>query len=140
MVVDLPLFFSYNRSMEQPQSPKVVRRKVETVLDVIRKSGYFEIFDIKEDYARKEITYTVLEEYSKQMSPNFELNWGDHKIGTMLSRIFVGSILHELKEEGIVGSYEDEQTEEVFFLTEKGRKLKPEYGDLITKINDRKSN
>ena len=126
--------------MEQPKSPKVVRRKVETVLDVIRKSGYFEIFDLKEDYARKEITHTVLEEYTKQMSSNFEMTWGDKKIGEMLSRIFVGSILHELKEEGIVGTYEDENTEEVFFLTKKGKKYNPEYGDLIYKINNRQSN
>ena len=126
--------------MEQPKSPKVVRRKVETVLDVIRKSGYFEIFDLKEDYARKEITHTVLEEYTKQMSSNFEMTWGDKKIGEMLSRIFVGSILHELKEEGIVGTYEDENTEEVFFLTKKGKKYNSEYGDLIHKINNRQSN
>lgn len=126
--------------MEQPKSPKVVRRKVETVLDVIRKSGYFEIFDLKEDYARKEITHTVLEEYTKQMSSNFEMTWGDKKIGEMLSRIFVGSILHELKEEGIVGTYEDENTEEVFFLTKKGKKYNSEYGDLIYKINNRQSN
>lgn len=126
--------------MEQPKSPKVVKRKVETVLDVIRKSGYFEIFDLKEDYARKEITHTVLEEYTKQMSSNFEMTWGDKKIGEMLSRIFVGSILHELKEEGIVGTYEDENTEEVFFLTKKGKKYNSEYGDLIYKINNRQSN
>ena len=126
--------------MEQPKSPKVVRRKVETVLDVIRKSGYFEIFDLKEDYARKEITHTVLEEYTKQMSSNFEMTWGDKKIGEMLSRIFVGSILHELKEEGIVGTYEDENTEEVFFLTKKGKKYNSEYGDLIYRINNRQSN
>ena len=126
--------------MEQPKSPKIVKRKVETVLNVIRKSGYFEIFDLKEDYARKEITHTVLEEYTKQMSSNFEMTWDDKRIGEMLSRIFVGSILHELKEEGIVGTYEDENTEEVFFLTKKGKKYNSEYGDLIYKINNRQSN
>ena len=126
--------------MEQPKSPKIVKRKVETVLNVIRKSGYFEIFELKEDYARKEITHTVLEEYTKQMSSNFEMTWGDKRIGEMLSRICVGSILHELKEEGIVGTYEDENTEEVFFLTKKGKKYNSEYGDLIYKINNRQSN
>lgn len=126
--------------MEQPKSPKIVKRKVETVLNVIRKSGYFEIFDLKEDYARKEITHTVLEEYTKQMSSNFEMTWGDKRIGEMLSRIFVGSILHELKDEGIVGTYEDENTEEVFFLTKKGKKYNSEYGDLIYKINNRQGN
>ena len=126
--------------MEQPKSPKIVKRKVETVLNVIRKSGYFEIFDLKEDYARKEITHTVLEEYTKQMSSNFEMTWGDKRIGEMLSRIFVGSILHELKDEGIVGTYEDDNTEEVFFLTKKGKKYNSEYGDLIYKINNRQGN
>ena len=119
--------------MEQPKSPKIVKRKVETVLNVIRKSGYFEIFDLKEDYARKEITHTVLEEYTKQMSSNFEMTWDDKRIGEMLSRIFVGSILHELKEEGIVGTYEDENTEEVFFLTKKGKSIILNTETLFTK-------
>ena len=75
--------------MEQPKSPKIVKRKVETVLNVIRKCGVLEIFDLKEDYARKEITHTVLEEYTKQMSSNFEMTWGDKRIGEMLSRILL---------------------------------------------------
>jgi DNA-binding PadR family transcriptional regulator len=33
-----------------------------------------------------------------------------------------GSILYELKDKGYVNSYEDDNTEEMFFLTKKGKK------------------
>ena len=32
-------------------------------------------------------------------------------------------VLYELKEKGLINSYEDDSTEEMFFLTEDGRKL-----------------
>jgi DNA-binding PadR family transcriptional regulator len=38
-----------------------------------------------------------------------------------LKDIIAGSILYQLKEKGYVNSYEDENTDEVFFLTEEGR-------------------
>jgi predicted transcriptional regulator len=34
-----------------------------------------------------------------------------------------GTILNELKTKGLVNSYEDDNTEEMFFLTEKGKKV-----------------
>ena len=40
----------------------------------------------------------------------------------MLKEMITGSILYELKDKGLVDSYEDDSTEEVFFLTKKGKK------------------
>lgn len=41
----------------------------------------------------------------------------------LLQKIVAGSLLSDLKERGLVNSYEDDNTEETFFLTEEGKKL-----------------
>ena len=48
-----------------------------------------------------------------------------------LKEIVAGTILYELKENGLVESYEDNQTEEVFFLTEEGKKLLRKKGENL---------
>ena len=44
----------------------------------------------------------------------------------ILKNIVAGSVLYSLKEKGYINSYEDEDTEELFFLTEEGRKYMEE--------------
>ena len=41
----------------------------------------------------------------------------------LLKELVAGSLLYELKQKGLVDSYEDDATEEMFFLTEEGKKL-----------------
>jgi len=55
-----------------------------------------------------------------------EFLWTEDEFEVILQKIIVGSILYELKENGVLNSYEDENTEETFFLTEKGKLLKDE--------------
>ena len=40
----------------------------------------------------------------------------------ILRELVAGSVLYELKDKGLVDSYEDDNTEEMFFLTEEGKK------------------
>jgi hypothetical protein len=41
----------------------------------------------------------------------------------ILKELIAGSVLYELKEKGLVDSYQDDTTDEMFFLTKKGKKL-----------------
>ena len=41
----------------------------------------------------------------------------------VLKELIAGSLLYELKDRGLVESYEGDTTEETFFLTKKGKKL-----------------
>ena len=50
----------------------------------------------------------------------------DEEFDQILKELVAGSVLYELKKKGLVDSYEDEVTEEMFFLTEKGKKLMKE--------------
>jgi hypothetical protein len=69
---------------------------------------------------------------------NGELNESDTELLTAkeaedyLNLVITESVLRSLQERGLIGSYEDENTEEVFFLTEMGKVMKNEiiYEDL----------
>jgi hypothetical protein len=47
----------------------------------------------------------------------------ENEFEQILKELIAGSILYELKDKGLVESYEDSTTEETFFLTKKGKKL-----------------
>ena len=48
--------------------------------------------------------------------------FNDDEFDVVLREIVAGIILYELKEKGLVDSYEDDSTDEMFFLTEEGKK------------------
>jgi hypothetical protein len=48
--------------------------------------------------------------------------FGEDEFDTLLKELVAGSILFELKGKGYIDSYEDEDTEEMFFLTDEGKK------------------
>ena len=50
----------------------------------------------------------------------------DDEFEIMLREIVAGSVLYELKDKGLVDSYQDDTTEEMFFLTKKGKKVNSE--------------
>lgn len=46
----------------------------------------------------------------------------EDEFNDILKNILAGSVLYSLKNKGYINSYEDENTEELFFLTEEGKK------------------
>ena len=57
--------------------------------------------------------------------------FNDDEFEVVLREIVAGSVLYELKEKGLVDSYEDETTEEMFFLTKKGKRVMKKKDGLI---------
>jgi hypothetical protein len=51
----------------------------------------------------------------------------------LLREFIAGSILNDLKDKGYLNSYEDDETEEMFFLTEEGKEF---LDKLNTEFND----
>lgn len=47
----------------------------------------------------------------------------EDEFDTILKELIVGSLLYSLKEKGYLNSYEDDETDETFFLTEKGKEF-----------------
>jgi hypothetical protein len=57
--------------------------------------------------------------------------FNDEEFEVVLREIVAGSVLYELKERGLVDSYEDETTEEMFFLTKKGKRVMKKKDELL---------
>lgn len=107
-------------------SPKKVEDHVQTILEALRETNFFIDFEIEEDYALKHFTELITEKYIENPSMDYDFFWTEEEFQVILNKIITGSIMYEMKESGILESYEDENTEEVFFLTEKGKKLSEE--------------
>ena len=105
-------------------APKVVLHHVENILEGLRESFFFDDYHIGEEYATKKLIGLVTEKYVENPTLELDFFWSEKEFSTILKTIVTGSIMYELKEQGVMDSYEDENTEEVFFLTELGKQVK----------------
>jgi hypothetical protein len=101
--------------------------KVEAIADDIIQTliedKFFEDFEIKDySYTRKR--------FCDELTAKFLLNgledegislFNDEEFDKILKEVIAEDILRTLQKNGLINSYEDENTEEVFFLTDKGR-------------------
>jgi predicted transcriptional regulator len=74
-------------------------------------------------FAIKTISDKLTEKFINGELENEELFTTDEFVA-MLQMIIAENVLRELQKKGLITSYEDENTEEVFFLTELGKQVK----------------
>lgn len=108
--------------MTKIYQPSIVEKANEIIL-ILEEEGFFSDNEIgnyefaltylKDKLTEKFITNGLDDEYGIFDEDEFE---------TILKEIIAGSILEELKRKGLVGSYEDEGHEEIYFLTDEGKK------------------
>ncbi len=103
--------------------PKIVNHHVNMIIMGLEESFFFTDYEISQEYAIKLFTELVTEKYIEDPTLENLVFWTEDEFQVILEKIITGSIMYSLKEEGIMGSYEDEQTKETFFLTEKGKEL-----------------
>ena len=105
----------------------IVIEKSKELIEILRETCFFEDYEIdNEEFAFNFLCEKLTEKFIKG-----ELSEGDtdepifteDEMDFYLRQIIVGSLLHDLQEKGIVDSIEDENQEERFFLTEKGKKI-----------------
>ena len=84
--------------------------------------------DLFEDYSKKELeaAKTILYDDLTDKFINDQFNgdvpiYSEEELASLLNKIVISSILDMMEEEGLVNSYEDEETEKVYFLGEKGK-------------------
>jgi len=103
----------------------IVIEETEYFIEGLEESGFFQDYEIT-DYT---FVRTHLLDIFTEKFINGLLNDDDSELFTedefdkLLKELVAGSILFELKEKGFVDSYEDEDTEEMFFLTDEGKKF-----------------
>lgn len=113
----------------KPKQPTYQPKVIECTENLIRGLQEAEFF---QDYEIDDLTYTrqYLNELFTQKFIEGKLDDGDEFIPMfdepefekILREIAAGTVLHNLKEMGYIDSYEDDVTEERFFLTKKGKK------------------
>ncbi len=102
-----------------PKIEKIANEIIQTLIE----DEFFEDFEI-EDYS-----YTK-KRFCEELTAKFLLNglenedigiFSEDEFDKILKEIVAEDMLRGLQKKGFINSYEDEGTEEVFFLTEKGR-------------------
>jgi hypothetical protein len=113
--------------------PSIIK-KAEAFIDIITEDGFFKELEITDlTFARNELCNILTEKFI-----NGELDESGTELLTTeeaenyLNTVITESVLRSLQQKGLIESYEDENTEEVFFLTEMGKVMKDEinYDDL----------
>ncbi len=113
--------------MSKVYQPVVIEESENLLMGLIE-SKFFEDYEITDlTYARQYILDVMNEKYiSGLMGEENDELFTEEEFTKILREIVAGTVLHELKESGYINSYEDDNTEEMFFLTEKGKKYMEE--------------
>jgi hypothetical protein len=110
----------------------IVIEETDNLIQGLIESEFFLDYDIIDySFAKQHILDELTQKYIDGLfdeSEDVEL-FTEDEFTKLLQKIVAGSLLSDLKEQGLVNSYEDDDTEETFFLTEEGKKL-------IRKFND----
>jgi hypothetical protein len=106
----------------------IVIEETDNLLQGLIESEFFLDYDITDySFAREYILGELTQKYIDGLfdeSDDHEVElFTEDEFTKLLQRIVAGSLLSDLKEKGLINSYEDDDTEETFFLTEEGKKL-----------------
>lgn len=109
----------------------IVIEETDNLIQGLIESEFFLDYDITDySFARNlildELTQKYIDGLFDEPDDDDELDielFTEDEFTKLLQKIVAGSLLSDLKERGLVNSYEDDNTEETFFLTEEGKKL-----------------
>jgi hypothetical protein len=103
----------------------IVLEETENMIQGLIESEFFSDYEINDySFARQHISDLLTQKFIDGILENEEVElFTEDEFGKLLQEIVAGSLLYDLKEKGLLNSYEDDNTEEVFFVTEQGRKL-----------------
>lgn len=114
----------------------IVKEKANELVDDLVFAKFFEDYELEStDFAVEYFSEKLTEKFIDGVDFDDEESmielFTEEEFEVCLKEIVAGTILYELKENGLVESYEDNQTEEVFFLTEEGKKLLRKKGENL---------
>ena len=101
----------------------IVLEKADAFIESLVESEFFKDYEIDStDFAKKYICDRLTEKFiSGQLDEITDEFLTEEELDQYLREIVAGSLLYELKEKGLMNSYEDDDTEETFFLTDEGK-------------------
>jgi hypothetical protein len=113
--------------------PIVIEKSNEIIESLTDLFTDYEIMSL--EFARKYLCDKLTDKFIEGSLDNDDedsiLIFNDEEFEVVLREIVAGSVLYELKEKGLVDSYQDDTTEEMFFLTKKGKKVMKKKNEII---------
>jgi hypothetical protein len=121
--------------MSKIYQPIVIEMANDIITD-LTESEFFADYEIQstvfaEKYLLDKLTEKFILGELENEDDEFLGVFNDDEFEVVLREIVAGSVLYELKEKGLVDSYEDDTTEEMFFLTKKGKRVMKKKDGLI---------
>ena len=121
--------------MSKIYQPIVIEMTNEIITD-LTETDFFVDYDIQstvfaEKYLLDKLTEKFILGELENEDDEFLGVFNDDEFEVVLREIVAGSVLYELKERGLVDSYEDDTTEEMFFLTKKGKRVMKKKDGLL---------
>ena len=115
----------------------IVVEETENLISGLSESGFFSEHQITSlTYTKNYILDKMTEKYvAGILTDDDEPLFTEEEFLQVLRDLIIGSVLYDLKEKGLLESYEDENTEETFFLTEKGKEVVMYFEKFIENIN-----
>jgi|694.fasta_scaffold128977_3 hypothetical protein len=102
--------------------PKIQEITEEIIASLVD-DDYFTEFEISsENYARKRISDELTRKFLENGLDNEDEGYfSEEEFDTILKEIIAEDVLRSLQKNGLIDSYEDDETEEMFFLTDLGK-------------------
>jgi hypothetical protein len=121
--------------MSKIYQPIVIEMANDIITD-LTESEFFADYEIQstvfaEKYLLDKLTEKFILGELENEDDEFLGVFNDDEFEVVLREIVAGSVLYELKEKGLVDSYEDDTTEEMFFLTKKGKRVMKKKDGLL---------
>lgn len=130
------VFLGYNliniKLRDMARYQPIVIEKTTEILCILEESNFFKDYEIENfDFAIKYLNDKLTEKFILgEIDEESDNLFEEEEFNVILREIIAGTILTELKQKGLVNSYEDDNTEELFFLTKKGKKMLKNDGDF----------
>lgn len=97
------------------------------MIDILEEIGFFEEYEIEnKDFTMEYLCEALTQKFILDGLDDEEPLFSEKNLNKCIAEIVAGSYLFEMKKNGILDSIEDENNEETFFLTKRGRRLAKE--------------
>lgn len=100
-----------------------ITEQVNEIIEILEETNFFRDHELTDktfavNYLSDNLTSKFI---TGKIDSNTRELFTEDEFTQILKEIIAGTVLNELKDKGYINSYEDENTEEVFFLTPEGR-------------------
>lgn len=112
----------------------IVIEMANEIMMILRETNFFTEYEIEdESFAMDYFCDKLTEKFIKGEldEDSIENLFNEEDMEQFLKEIVAGSLLYELQSKGIIDSIEDENNEERFFLTEKGKEIAKNIGERL---------